>query len=774
MNIEDKNIKNELLYFKEDVLKDVRFELEKVTSRLDNRKDSFSEKIISFESKLTSMTEKITNLSNSIFEDKSLKEKVLKLCDFQQNTNDILILHDSKIKTLSKNLLDSINRIDLFLNNNILYTDVIGPTPNCKFNNFHDFIDYVLKNITQLNKLKESIIALDIKNFKTKIDGKIESLRNLFTNSCSENNNYTQKLIEKEEKNRELLEQKIDDIKKNDDNNIDDLKNKLGGMLKELNKIEILKEEIHERIDKEVLDMSKKNNQLESNFQEHKMLHMQQNNAIKKSIKDIYNQLGRLVYNKINPNDNNYYNNNNSNNNNNNNFFIPRGKKDEINDVRYDAIETEHQKITSRKNDDIKNGSISYREILEDKKEGIKKQKRYNSSGKEKNISKESFIKPYIEGKVSYEQAFIKRFQKKINDDKNSEGSKKYPLEFDDNKNINVNYSDIVMNIYNNQGIKNIYNTKFKEVKNFIDKIIIGSVLNSNIKIKKAKQNNNSDNSDFMNSKFKFNRNLKFDEISNFPNKEHLSSSNNEIRNDTNKEDNINKKNNTLLITKKRKYSDANKFFNQYIEKSMIKEKNNFLEKLINNGSSDNTLGIGPSVNVKKISLNKNIKAQNDIKKSSSFDIENNNTSSNNNNNNYIDIIDNNKKKQNIYPDINNSQVEKNKNIITMVNYSNRTQSQNFYHKKSKSKLDSSIPSVIENSNNYGAIKLRKTILLKCDKKNIKNKFNVDNLSTKIPNNSLSYYDSEFNSNYIHKDIESIAKKQIQNSMKISDYKDKI
>ena len=206
----------------------------------------------------------------------------------------------------------------------------------------------------------------------------------------------------------------------------------------------------------------------------------------------------------------------------------------------------------------------------------------------------------------------------------------------------------------------------------------------------------------------------------------------------------------------------------------MIKEKNNFLEKLINNGSSDNTLGIGPSVNVKKFSLNKNIKAQNDINKSSSFDIENNNTSSNNNNNNYIDIIDNNKKKQNIYPDINNSQVEKNKNIITMVNYSNRTQSQNFYHKKSKSKLDSSMPSLIENSNNYGAIKLRKTILLKCDKKNIKNKFNVDNLSTKIPNNSLSYYDSEFNSNYIHKDIESIAKKQIQNSMKISDYKDKI
>jgi hypothetical protein len=65
----------------------------------------------------------------------------------------------------------------------------------------------------------------------------------------------------------------------------------------------------------------------------------------------------------------------------------------------------------------------------------------------------------------------------------------------------------------------------------------------------------------------------------------------------------------------------------------MLKEKNNFLEKLLNNGSSNNTLNIGSSINVKKISLNKNVKSQNDIKKSSSFDIEQNNSSNNNNNN---------------------------------------------------------------------------------------------------------------------------------------------
>ncbi len=142
-----------------------------------------------------------------------------------------------------------------------------------------------------------------------------------------------------------------------------------------------------------------------------------------------------------------------------------------------------------------------------------------------------------------------------------------------------------------------------------------------------------------------------------------------------------------------------------------------------------------------------------------------------------FDIIDNNNnKKQNIYPDINNSQVEKNKKIISIINYSNRTQSQNFYHKKSKSKLDLTMPSLIENynNNNYGAIKLHKTILLNCDKKSIKNKFNMNNLSNKISNNNLSYYDLDNNANYTKKDLEFAAKKQIQNSMKNSDNKEKI
>jgi hypothetical protein len=67
-------------------------------------------------------------------------------------------------------IIDAMNRIDHFINDNILYNDVIGPTPNCKFQNFHNFIDYIITNITQLNNFKEKSASMDFKSYKSKIE----------------------------------------------------------------------------------------------------------------------------------------------------------------------------------------------------------------------------------------------------------------------------------------------------------------------------------------------------------------------------------------------------------------------------------------------------------------------------------------------------------------------------------------------------------------------------------------------------------------------------
>lgn len=757
--MQDTNLKNELRYFKEEVLKDVRLELSKITSKIDSQKDSFSEKIISFETKISSMGEKILNLSNFISEENSLKEKVLKLCEFQQKTKDTLILHDSKLNNQSKAHYDSINRIDNFINNNILYNDVIGSTPNCKFRNFHHFIDYVIANITQLNKFKELIISMDLKSYKNKINSSIEALKTHFINISNETNNNISNLVHKgEEKNKELIEQKVEEMKNEIENYNDNFKNKIGSIEKDLEKVNITKDEMNERIGKNITDINNRNDNFETKLEEYRAKNKEQNDILKKSIKEIYNQIERILFKNINSSDNNFY-------------YIQRGKREDINNLKYDTIENENIRITSRKNEAINVGNKNLREILEDKNENEK----FNCEYKDKNDGGESILKQYIEGKINYEQAFhFKKLKKnKILDDRHIEEIKKANME-SSNNNKQLGYSDIVNNIINNPGIKNIYNTKFKEVQNYIDKIIIGSVLNTKNKIKKPKLKN-STSSSFLKSKFSVNRNLKFEEISHLSNREYLCTSNNDILNDkcydSIKEDMHNKKDNTLFIQKNKNNADMTKYFNQKMEKRILNGKKNFYEKLFNYDSSDNGIHLGSLMNIKKMSFIKNLRTQNDVKKSSSFDIEKNSTGDCNNNNDKI----NDGQKQNIYLKDNSDKIEKNNNIINIINYSNKSLSKSFYDKNSKSKSDLAIPNLFENYMRFCAPKLHKNMLLKYNEKNINTKLNNNNTTNKILNNSSSNFESEYiNSNYTKKDLESIAKKQIEKSLKKYDNKEKI
>ena len=78
--------------------------------------------------------------------------------------------HDSKLKEQSRLIIETMNKIDNVINESILYNDIIGPKPNCKFKNFHSFIDYIILNITQLNNFKEKSNSTDFKTFfKSKI-----------------------------------------------------------------------------------------------------------------------------------------------------------------------------------------------------------------------------------------------------------------------------------------------------------------------------------------------------------------------------------------------------------------------------------------------------------------------------------------------------------------------------------------------------------------------------------------------------------------------------
>ena len=257
MNNETLSLKSELIYFKEDVLKDIKSTANNITSKFDCQKEEFSKKITQIESKLEALSGKLLSLSNTFSNDKSNSEKIESLDKFRIKAQDTLFTLDIKLKSQSKLIKDTSYRLESFINENIFYNGIIGPTPNCKFSNFHGFIDYILSNINQLNSFKDKTMNLDYKGYKNKIDNSIEMIKLDLENNLNFSNNFTKQSIEEcEERIKSMLnlnEEKIMQIRAENnkkfnslEKNFENINNESKKLIKDLyDNIQIEKEEIN-------------------------------------------------------------------------------------------------------------------------------------------------------------------------------------------------------------------------------------------------------------------------------------------------------------------------------------------------------------------------------------------------------------------------------------------------------------------------------------------------------------------------------------------------
>ena len=774
MNIEDKSLKKELIYFKEDILKDLRLEMSKLINKIEIQKESFNHTILTLETKMGNITEKLTTLSNSIHEDITIKEKISKLIQFQTKTQDTLSYHDSKLKEQSRLIIETMNKIDNVINESILYNDIIGPKPNCKFKNFHSFIDYIILNITQLNNFKEKSNSTDFKTFfKSKIDIIQESLRVQIMNSSKSNNNYAKNLIEKEKENIEELfktyNEKIFDLKIENIKYIDDMKISFENMQKEWEKIILIRNEISEKIEKEKEVTKRANELIQSKLEEYQIIYSEQNNKINKSIEEIYNMIKAL---KISQNKNN--------------IEIKENKilerKEEKNFERKEEIK-EEKKVERREENQFENKEEKINEKKEEKRKEIKKEyekeikqikeKKGETINKfeeikenkmdekeekknEKREEAESLLKQYIEGKINYEEISNHKINKrnKFSDDRNThykklnhieENSKKIKIK---NKNEKSNYFEIFNTfINNNHKIKSIYNTNEKTTQNFIDRIIIRSAINSQINnnenlnriilnnFKNQEQLKISEKEKNQNQNLNINENLNLDEHPLTLSQENINSPKNNDLNDQI----LNSIKESILINYNNKnhlYRNNLEINNRRTSISLIKKKNHNINSqlsFLNNHLGEKPKNLSPSFSLQNISSTKKFNINNTLKRNSSLDLGKNFTSINNK----IENI----QKKSIF-----NKMTKDENNINIINYSNKGGSQRLLQNKNKFRIDASISNYFEK--NYENLKYKKNILIKNDANNIKNNFESRNFSNKASNKASTFYNSVSNSRY--------------------------
>ena len=240
---EKKKLKQDILFLKEDILKDFRQIESKINSKFENQNSNLFKQIEKFDNSLDSIKNRISQLSTLISTDKNMQEKISKLYEFKSKFEEDMTTQKISIKNITAELKATINNYDKLISNSIIYPGVIGP--NCKFSSFHELIDYILLNITQLLTFRDKNL-LDFKSYKTKLESLIKSFKMQADSIMMNTTEFTNKKINDLEKKFQLLF-------KNQESTLIDLKtenNKLNLSFDKLAKE--IKSEHYQKLDSEI------------------------------------------------------------------------------------------------------------------------------------------------------------------------------------------------------------------------------------------------------------------------------------------------------------------------------------------------------------------------------------------------------------------------------------------------------------------------------------------------------------------------------------------
>ena len=281
---EKKKLKQDILFLKEDVLKDFRQIESKLNTKIENQNSNLFKQIEKFDISLDSMNNKIAQLSTLISTDKNMQEKISQLYEFKSKLDEEIVTQKISIKNINSELKTAINNYDKLFSNSIIYPGVIGP--NSKFSTFHELIDYILLNINQLSTFRDKNL-LDLKSYKTKLESLVKSFKMQADSIMMNTTEFTNKKIND-------LEKKFQTLFKNQESAIVDLNtesNKLNLSFDKLTKE--IKSEQYKKLDSEINILKYYNNiimnKCEDYDNEFKLIKKQLNN-IKLNTNDEPNQ----------------------------------------------------------------------------------------------------------------------------------------------------------------------------------------------------------------------------------------------------------------------------------------------------------------------------------------------------------------------------------------------------------------------------------------------------------------------------------------------------
>ena len=249
------SIKNDIIFFKDDILKELKnlkLDLHSKYNHLDNY---LEEKIKDITLKNSELNEKIEFISKTIdskISNSSYNEK--NTSNYTQITTEIkkeLKSNGMKIENLKDEFKRHKEQYDNLIKDNIFYNGIIGS--GCQYTNMHQFIDYIILNINNLNNFKNKK-NVDNKMYEHKILNMLDNLNNQANNTIENCKVYTNQhlkiLEEKIKSNFKLYDSKFIELRIENLNYSKKIELKLKELDEIYNKIISIKKDINENYDK--------------------------------------------------------------------------------------------------------------------------------------------------------------------------------------------------------------------------------------------------------------------------------------------------------------------------------------------------------------------------------------------------------------------------------------------------------------------------------------------------------------------------------------------
>ena len=272
LNINKVKLQNEMIYMKEDILKDLKNFERTYSEKFTKSSKLINERLEEFEQKIDSFNQKLFEISQTNLENKLIKEKIEKILSEKMSFSDRILKLDIKFDNFEKKFIEKNAYIESVLNDSIIYPGIIGN--NCKFVNFHGFIDYTTSQlskyyvISQKNSLEINTIKKNFDSFKKEIKTQNEvilgSANQYARKILFEGDNKFKDILKEQEKDIKMMKAEKEIYSNKLEQNINDIKNRIK---KEIEEIENKSKKENEKINNLILNNNKDLNNIKKSLE---------------------------------------------------------------------------------------------------------------------------------------------------------------------------------------------------------------------------------------------------------------------------------------------------------------------------------------------------------------------------------------------------------------------------------------------------------------------------------------------------------------------------